>query len=73
MTVSLTFDSYGSADNPAVVLIHPFPFRAEFWSAVAPAMAESGFYVVAPNLRGCSTSPSDSSEPDMDLLAADVW
>ncbi len=73
MTVSLTFDSYGSADNPAVVLIHPFPFRAEFWSAVAPAMAESGFYVVAPNLRGCATSPSDSSEPDMDLLAADVW
>lgn len=73
MTVSLTFDSYGSADNPAVVLIHPFPFRAEFWSAVAPSIADSGFYVVAPNLRGCATSPIDSSDPDMDLLAADVW
>jgi len=73
MTVSLTFDSYGSSDNPAVVLIHPFPFRAEFWSAVAPATAESGFFVVAPNLRGCATSPSDDAEPEMDLLAADVW
>jgi len=73
MIVSLTFDSYGSPDNPAVVLIHPFPFRAQFWSSVAPAIADAGFYVVAPNLRGCATSPSDDSEPDMDLLAADVW
>jgi len=73
MTVSLTFDSYGSANNPAVVLIHPFPFRAEFWSAVAPAIAEAGFFVIAPNLRGCATSPSDDAGPDMNLLAADVW
>jgi len=73
MTVSLTFDSYGSADNPAVVLIHPFPFRAQFWSAVAPAIAEAGFYVVAPNLRGCASSTSDDSHPDMNLLATDVW
>lgn len=73
MTVSLTFDSYGSAGNPAVVLIHPFPFRAEFWSAVAPAIAEAGFFVIAPNLRGCATSPSDEAEPDIDLLATDVW
>ena len=73
MTVSLTFDSYGSADNPAVVLIHPFPFRAEFWSAIAPEIAEAGFFVIAPNLRGCATSPSDDAGPNMDLLAADVW
>jgi len=73
MTVSLTFDSYGSADNPAVVLVHPFPFRAEFWSAIAPEIAEAGFFVIAPNLRGCATSPSDDAGPNMDLLAADVW
>jgi pimeloyl-ACP methyl ester carboxylesterase len=40
MAVSLTFESYGSANNPAVVLIHPFPFRAEFWLAVAPVIAK---------------------------------
>ena len=73
MTVALTFESYGLSENPAVVLIHPFPFRAEFWTAVAPAIAAAGFYVVAPNLRGCATSASDDSEPNMDLLAADVW
>ena len=73
MTVSLTFESYGSPEHPAVVLIHPFPFRAEFWSAVGPAISNAGYFVVAPNLRGCATSPSDDAEPDMNLLAADVW
>jgi len=73
MTVRLTFDTYGSADDSAVVLIHPFPFRAEFWSEVAPAIAEAGFFVLAPNLRGCATSPSDETDPDMDVLAEDVW
>lgn len=73
MSVSLTFDSYGSADNTAVVLIHPFPFRAQFWSAIAPEIAKAGFFVTAPNLRGCATSPNNDAEPDIDLLAADVW
>lgn len=73
MPVELTFESYGSSGNPAVVLIHPFPFRAQFWSAVAPAIADAGYYVVAPNLRGCATSPNDDSVADMDLLSADVW
>jgi len=73
MTVELTFDSYGVPGNPAVVLIHPFPFRAQFWSACAPVIAASGYFVIAPNLRGCATSPSDTAPPSMELLSADVW
>ena len=73
MAVSLTFESFGESVNPAVVLIHPFPFRAQFWSQVAPALADAGYFVVAPNLRGCASSPNDKSMPNMDLLADDVW
>ena len=73
MTVSLTYDSYGDAKDPAVVLIHPFPFRAAFWAEVAPIIADAGYFVVAPNLRGCATSPLGEDEPSMELLASDVW
>lgn len=73
MSVDLTFDQYGNAANPAVVLIHPFPFRAAFWRSVAPAIAEAGYFVIAPNLRGCADSPTDDAEPDIDLLATDIW
>ena len=73
MIAELTFDTYGEPLNPAVVLIHPFPFRAEFWSSVAPKIASAGYFVVAPNLRGCATSPLGDDEPSMDLLADDVW
>lgn len=73
MTVSLTFDKYGNARNRAVVLVHPFPFRAQFWSEIAPKISDSGFLVLAPNLRGCADSPMDDAQPDINLLATDVW
>ena len=73
MSVNLTCETYGDSSNPAVVLIHPFPFRAAFWFAIAPVIAESGFFVIAPNLRGCATSPLGDDEPNIDLLADDVW
>ena len=73
MTVNLTYEKFGEPSNSTVVLIHPFPFRAEFWQATAPQLAEAGFQVIAPNLRGCADSPSDDADADINLLAADIW
>ena len=38
-----------------------------------PQIANAGYRVIAPNLRGCGDSPSDDSSPDINLLAADIW
>jgi pimeloyl-ACP methyl ester carboxylesterase len=42
----------GNDGRPCVVLLHGFPELAYSWRKVMPALASSGFYVVAPDLRG---------------------
>ncbi|MER5348304.1 alpha/beta hydrolase [Streptomyces mirabilis] len=46
--------------GPVVVLIHGWPFTWIEWRAVMPLLAEQGFTVIAPDLRGSG----DSSVPD---------
>ncbi|MFB8353017.1 alpha/beta fold hydrolase [Streptomyces niveus] len=42
--------------GPAVVLIHGWPFSWIEWRAVMPLLAEHGFTVIAPDLRGSGDS-----------------
>ena len=63
-----------AGDGPLVVLLHGFP---EFWFAwrfQIPALAEAGFRVVAPDMRGynLSSRPPDVAAYDTDRLARDV-
>ena len=64
----------GSPDAPLVLLLHGFP---EFWyswrNQILP-LAERGFHVVAPDLRGYNLSdkPEGVASYDLDQLAADV-
>ena len=63
-----------AGDGPLVVLLHGFP---EFWFAwrqQIPALAEAGFRVVAPDMRGynLSSRPADVEAYGTDRLAADV-
>jgi pimeloyl-ACP methyl ester carboxylesterase len=54
--VRLHYVEAGDPDDPLVVLLHGFP---EFWYAwrhQLPALAEAGYHVVAPDLRGYNTS-----------------
>ncbi len=44
----------GPADGPPVVLLHGFPQTSWSWRGVWPALADAGFRVVAPDLRGYS-------------------
>lgn len=42
----------GKAGQPAVLLLHGFPELAFSWRKVMPALADAGFHVIAPDLRG---------------------
>jgi len=74
-TVGLTYRDYGSAnpDQPCVILLHPFPFDGRIWQEVARLLATAGWHVMVPDLRGCGSSSLGESEPDIALLAEDVW
>ena len=61
-------------DGPAVLLLHGFPDSARLWRHQIPALAEAGFRVVAPDLRGYGDSdrPSEVEAYRMRALVGDV-
>jgi pimeloyl-ACP methyl ester carboxylesterase len=65
---------WGEQGSKLVVLLHGFPECAATWSAVAPKLADAGYQVVAPDLRGYGGSdrPKDVDEYGVEHLAADV-
>src|SRR5262245_30956300 len=42
----------GTQGRPLVLLLHGFPNLGYSWRKVMPALADSGFYVIAPDCRG---------------------
>ncbi len=48
--------------GPAVVLLHGFPYSWEAWRAVMPRLAEAGYTVLAPDLRGMGDSAPAASD-----------
>jgi pimeloyl-ACP methyl ester carboxylesterase len=63
-----------AGDGPLVVLLHGFPEFWFGWRKQIPALAEAGFRVVAPDMRGynLSSRPAEVAAYGTDLLAADV-
>src|ERR1700726_5353607 len=55
--------TWGPDDAPIALCLHGFPDTAYGWRNVAPRLAESGWRVVAPFMRGYAPSsiPSDGS------------
>jgi pimeloyl-ACP methyl ester carboxylesterase len=72
----LTFDVWdlGPADGETVILLHGFPQTKAAWSDVAPALADAGYRVLAPDQRGYSPGarPAGRRQYTLDLLAGDV-
>ena len=64
----------GPPDGPLVLLLHGFPEFWYSWRNQIPPLAERGFHVVAPDLRGYNLSdkPEGVAAYDLDQLAADV-
>ncbi|GBE64511.1 epoxide hydrolase [Mycobacterium sp. MFM001] len=61
--VELKALTWGPPDGPIALCLHGFPDTAYSWRKVAPRLAESGWRVIAPFMRGYvpSSIPSDGS------------
>ena len=48
----------------AVVLLHAFPLDHRLWDGVAGPVAQAGWQVFVPDIRGCGQAPGwDGVEP----------
>ncbi|MFT6599192.1 MAG: pimeloyl-ACP methyl ester carboxylesterase [Alloalcanivorax sp.] len=66
--------SAGDPAHPAVILLHGFPECGYSWRYQMPFLADKGFHVLAPDLRGYgfSDAPKDADAYRQDKLVADV-
>ena len=72
--VRLHYVETGPEDGPPVVLLHGFPDFWYSWREQLPALAEAGYRVFAPDLRGYNRSekPHGIEAYRLDELTADV-
>jgi pimeloyl-ACP methyl ester carboxylesterase len=49
---TIAVEESGSGEGPPVILLHGFPYSARGYDAVVPLMAEAGYRVLVPHLRG---------------------
>jgi len=72
--VRLHYVTAGDEGDPLVVLLHGFPEFWYSWRHQIPALAESAFRVIAPDMRGYNTSekPRGVSNYRMEALVGDV-
>ncbi len=72
----LRFDvrAAGPVDGDPVLLLHGFPQSSLCWSAAAPALAEAGLRLLAPDQRGYSPGarPGDVAAYTVPVLAGDA-
>jgi pimeloyl-ACP methyl ester carboxylesterase len=63
-----------TGEGRPVVLLHGFPDSGRLWRNQVPALAEAGFKVIVPDLRGygASDKPPEVAAYSMHLLVADV-
>jgi pimeloyl-ACP methyl ester carboxylesterase len=72
--LSLHVVDAGPKDGPLLILLHGFPDFWWGWRHQITPLAESGFHVLAPDLRGynLSNAPQDVESYVLDTLVADV-
>jgi pimeloyl-ACP methyl ester carboxylesterase len=58
--------------GPLAVLLHGFPDTPHTWDAVAPRLADAGYRVVAPYLRGYAPSGIPPADTTVETLGRDV-
>lgn len=74
----LEFDcsTMGTSDGALVLLLHGFGVSRHFWDRQVPALADAGYFAVAPNQRGYSPGarpdPKDSDAYRIDRLVGDA-
>ena len=70
----LRFHYVEAGEGPLVVLLHGFPEFWYSWRYQIPVLAEAGFHVLAPDLRGYNKSdkPVGKNQYHLNLIADDV-
>jgi pimeloyl-ACP methyl ester carboxylesterase len=68
--INIAFDDCGQ--GPAVLLIHGFPLNRRMWQSQIDPIAQAGFRVIAPDLRGFGASDAPASGYCMDGFADDL-
>jgi pimeloyl-ACP methyl ester carboxylesterase len=73
LPVELAYDRAGPSDGPCVLLVHGWPETRRIWARNVSALADAGFDVVAPDLRGFGDSPlADDGFYDLGAHARDL-
>src|SRR4249919_2992838 len=67
--LGMHFLEAGDPARPCLLLLHGFPELAFSWRAVMPALAEAGYYVVAPDQRGFGRTSGWDDRYDGDLAS----
>lgn len=66
----------GSPDGAPVLLLHGFGVSRHFWDRQVPALADAGYFAIAPNQRGYSPGarpdPKDHDAYHIDRLVGDA-
>lgn len=68
--ISLSYGDSGS--GPAVVLLHGFPLSRDMWRPQEEALAQAGFRLITPDLRGFGDSEVPEGPYSMSLFSDDV-
>jgi pimeloyl-ACP methyl ester carboxylesterase len=74
--LNVGYTETGPSDGPAVLLLHGWPYDIHSYVAVAPLLAEAGYRVIVPYLRGYGTTRFVASDTirngQQSALALDV-
>lgn len=68
--ISMSFDDCG--EGPDVLLVHGFPLNRCMWQSQLQPLANAGFRVIAPDLRGFGASDAPAGGYSMDGFADDL-
>jgi len=67
LTVHILEAGNAAPEMPCVLLLHGFPEIAYSWRKIMPALADAGYYVVAPDQRGYGRTTGWHEDYDTDL------
>ncbi|MEU3453545.1 alpha/beta fold hydrolase [Micromonospora sp. NPDC006766] len=70
--VPLNVASWGAPGGPVCVCLHGITANSNSWTRLGPRLAELGFRVLAPELRGHGESPKTADGYDTSTLLADL-